>query len=430
MNSIRKALIEPYILLVSIMGLITILYLGKYDFSFPAWYDLVFFLLVLFAASNYNFLLTNDNITISFNLPMLFIMTLSIGPFWATVLTTVAGISLRTSRSFIAKEFIFNRAMIIIMSGISSWSLASTSSNGLIPIMLDFFITGLIYCSVNILLLSTIIYLSSEKGLTNAHFVYLMELVRGVAISVALSFILYQVYINYGRVSLLVAFAVSVMLKNLLLTYFKQHDNFFQVIDSFMKVIDAKDHYTTGHCDRTSKYTEDLARAYGFSRYRIVKLVQVARLHDVGKIWIPENILNKPGKLTREEYEQVKCHSLKGAELISGITVFKNYLPVIRHHHERFDGTGYPDGLKGEEIPLEARFLALADAFDVMTHGRVYKSPMNKEQVVTELKRCSGTQFDPKIVSVLLRLLADGKYDYLFAEQEMVEEMQLQVHGE
>lgn len=112
------------------------------------------------------------------------------------------------------------------------------------------------------------------------------------------------------------------------------------------------------------------------------------------------------------------------------IEVFKNYLPIIRHHHEKYDGTGYPDGLKGENIPLEARLLALADAFDVMTHGRVYKSPMQKEQVIAELQRCSGSQFDPKIASILLKLLSEGKYDYLFAQQEQIAQMNLQAYGE
>lgn len=430
MQTLKIKLVKPYIALVSLLGLGVISFLAVRSHDLPAWLDLVFFALVSFGVANYTFLLTKVGISVSFNLPLLFIMTMNIGPFWATILITMAAISLSTFRDFRLKEFVFNRSMVAVISGVSSLYLSSTTVSGFFPIMLDFIIAGLIYCLLNIGLLSTIIYLFSENGLTSRDYVYLLELARGAAISVVLSFLLYQIYASYGEICLLISFALIVMLKNLLLTYYNQHDNFFQLINSFMKVIDAKDHYTKGHCDRTAQYTEDLAKAYGFSRYRIAKLVQVARLHDVGKIWIPENILNKPGRLTRDEFEQIKDHAVKGMELMEEIEVFKNYLPIIRHHHEKYDGTGYPDGLKGENIPLEARLLALADAFDVMTHGRVYKSPMQKEQVIAELQRCSGSQFDPKIASILLKLLSGGKYDYLFAQQEQIAQMNLQAYGE
>ena len=130
-------------------------------------------------------------------------------------------------------------------------------------------------------------------------------------------------------------------------------------------------------------------------------------LHDIGKIGIPESILDKPGKLTKEEYEIVKRHPEIGAEILSSIRQFEEVVPAIRHHHERYDGRGYPDGLKGEEIPVMARIIAVADAFDAMLSKRPYRDALSLNSAVKELQRNKGSQFDPQIVDILLNIIPD-----------------------
>ena len=134
----------------------------------------------------------------------------------------------------------------------------------------------------------------------------------------------------------------------------------------------------------------------------------MALLHDIGKIGIPDAILNKPSRLTDEEYEIMKTHVLKGGEILKDFTMIDNVSLGALYHHEKYDGTGYCHGLKGEEIPLDARIIGIADAFDAMTATRVYRKKMGIEYAVSELKRGSGTQFDPKLVEIMLSLIADG----------------------
>jgi HD-GYP domain-containing protein (c-di-GMP phosphodiesterase class II) len=130
-------------------------------------------------------------------------------------------------------------------------------------------------------------------------------------------------------------------------------------------------------------------------------------LHDLGKVSVSEHILNKPGKLTEEEYAKIKEHAPLGAGVIVHIEGLQRLVPIVRHHHERFDGKGYPDGLADEDIPLEARILAVADVFDAMTHERSYRKALSREQAISELKRGASTQFDPAVVKTFLALLKE-----------------------
>jgi energy-coupling factor transport system substrate-specific component len=134
-------------------------------------------------------------------------------------------------------------------------------------------------------------------------------------------------------------------------------------------------------------------------------------MHDIGKIGIPDSILNKPSRLTDEEYAEMKTHTTRGAEILKDFTLLDNVIDGAEYHHERYDGRGYPKGLKGEEIPLFARIIGVADAFDAMTANRVYRQKMDFDYVLGEMERGRGTQFDPRCVDILLKLIADGRID-------------------
>jgi putative nucleotidyltransferase with HDIG domain len=168
--------------------------------------------------------------------------------------------------------------------------------------------------------------------------------------------------------------------------------------------LDVRDRETEGHAQRVARYMDLLARELRSAKLDVRTLRRGALLHDVGKIGIPDEILRKTGELDGAQWRIMKRHPAYGARILAGIPYLSGAAEIVHHHHERFDGSGYPDGLAGEEIPLGARVFALADALDAMTSDRPYRRAMSLEDAVTEIERCSGKQFDPLIVNAFLRI--------------------------
>ncbi len=192
------------------------------------------------------------------------------------------------------------------------------------------------------------------------------------------------------------------------LQYRQIFDNELSTYTNFvLHVLKSMDPITHSHSERVKYWTVLLAKKMELPPAEIRQLSQAASWHDVGKIEVPFYIINKPGKLTKEEYETIKAHPEKGYQLVKDMHFFKKFLPVIRHHHEKYDGTGYPMGLKGEEIPLHARIMAITDAFDAMTADRSYRQGMPMIKAVDELIKYAGTQFDEKIVEVFIKALKE-----------------------
>lgn len=181
-----------------------------------------------------------------------------------------------------------------------------------------------------------------------------------------------------------------------------------ETILTIAQAVDAKDERTSQHSRRVAKYAVMIAKRMGMPPEKCENLRQIALLHDIGKIGIPDRVLNKPGRLTDEEYEIMKTHVKRGAEILKNFTIIDNVAEGALYHHERYDGKGYAKGLKGEQIPLNARIIGIADAFDAMTSNRVYRGKLDMDTVIAELKRGRGTQFDPKIDDIMLSLIEDG----------------------
>lgn len=179
------------------------------------------------------------------------------------------------------------------------------------------------------------------------------------------------------------------------------------VVHTLAKTIDAKDAYTNGHSERVAAYSREIARRYGYDEERLEELYMIGLLHDVGKIGVPDTIINKPGKLTDEEYMEIKKHPVKGAEILATITEMPKLVNGARWHHERYDGRGYPDGLKGEDIPEEARIIVVADAYDAMTSHRSYRDIIPQDHVKREIENGMGTQFDEKFARIMLEMIAE-----------------------
>lgn len=180
--------------------------------------------------------------------------------------------------------------------------------------------------------------------------------------------------------------------------------HYLETVRSLVAAIDAKDSYTKGHQERVAFFTEILGEEMGLPEEEKRVLWQAAILHDIGKIGVPEQILRKTGRLTDEEFKIVKQHPVIGADIISPVRFLQKERPIVLHHHEKFDGTGYPEGLLGRQIPYGARIIAVADALDAMLSNRPYAPAKTPAQAREELRRCAGTQFDPQVAETALKI--------------------------
>ena len=180
---------------------------------------------------------------------------------------------------------------------------------------------------------------------------------------------------------------------------------YLDMVQTLRSAVEAKDTYTRGHSDRVAEYSVLIGEKLGLAEDQIKTLKIGGLFHDIGKIGIPDSILLKPGKLTDDEYSEIKNHPSIGAHILGSAKTFQDIVPIVKHHHEKYDGNGYPSRMKGEEIPYLARIAAVADTFDAMTSRRSYRDAIDLQKVKDEIKRCEGTQFDPQIAEAFLDIL-------------------------
>ena len=189
----------------------------------------------------------------------------------------------------------------------------------------------------------------------------------------------------------------------------EQFSRLSHVVEALAAAIDAKDAYTNGHSGRVADYAKEISRRFGYSGKQQEELYMMGLLHDVGKIGIPDAVINKPGKLTEEEYNIIKTHPIIGSQMLSKTTEMPRMAVGARWHHERYDGKGYPDGLAGTDIPEEARIIAVADAYDAMTSARSYRTALPQSAVRSEIENGKGTQFDPIFAGIMLKMIDEDK---------------------
>ena len=188
------------------------------------------------------------------------------------------------------------------------------------------------------------------------------------------------------------------MLEQVLLTY-------QATLRALEAALDARDQSAPGHCRRVAKLAVQLGRKMGMTDEDLLALEQGARLHDIGKLGIPDTILMKPGPLTEKERKMIEKHPEIGCHIVEDIEFLKDAMPIIRHHHERYDGTGYPDGLKGNEIPILARLFTVVDAYDAQTNQRPYNTVLSTQRSLEELRASKGTGFDPDVVEAFIEMI-------------------------
>jgi HD-GYP domain-containing protein (c-di-GMP phosphodiesterase class II) len=187
----------------------------------------------------------------------------------------------------------------------------------------------------------------------------------------------------------------------------KNRNYFYSVIQSLVRIVEAKDPYTRGHSERVSEYAAKIASRMGFTLEQLEMLKETAMIHDIGKLGIQDNILNKKEKLTDEEWEMIKRHPLIGEDIIKPVSLNQEILATVRGHHERFDGNGYPDSIKGDSIHIFAQILSVVDAYDAMVSSRAYRVAMSEECAIEELKKHTGAQFNPKIIDIFIQILSE-----------------------
>jgi HD-GYP domain-containing protein (c-di-GMP phosphodiesterase class II) len=224
------------------------------------------------------------------------------------------------------------------------------------------------------------------------------------------------------------ATSMAIFLENAAL-YDDLNTMFLGTLEALTASIDAKDAYTSGHSQRVAHLTKLLAKAMDLDEHTVSRMHIAGLVHDVGKIGVPEAVLTKPGRLTAEEFDEIRKHPEIGYRILKDIPQLRDILPGVLYHHERVDGGGYPKGLPGAEIPLVARLISLADAFDAMSSTRTYRKTLSRREAIQEILDCAGTQFDPELAPIFVKL-DFSEFDRLFDEHRAKERKALKEKDE
>ena len=297
---------------------------------------------------------------------------------------------------------IFNVSQFIINSGIAGITYVFLNAHLNMGFKLFNPIAGAtalaVYILLNTFFMSELMHLLLNEDFTYIWKSTFFSMMTNVVLVGLLGILLAFAYDNYGIGGLLLFFIPLLLARYSFKLYVDMKKNYFDTMNVLVRAIEANDPYTSGHSLRVSTYSETIAKQLGLPQSKIDTIKSAALLHDIGKIGIDKNILNKSEKLKIEELETIRSHSEIGANIIADLSYLNNISNIIRHHHERYDGKGYPDGLSDGSIPLETSILTIADSFDAMTTDRPYRKALSLEHALNEIKVNAGTQFNPSIV--------------------------------
>lgn len=375
------------------------------------WIPLVFFIIISILAEFVPVSLpAGGEITIAF--PIDFVVILVYGPALA-MLIAVSGIIWELfKKNRIWYKTAFNAAQYALATGLSG--LVYQFSGGVVGGEQNFFkfaipaaFCAISYCLINSVLVTGVLSIDANISVTRVYMVNIKETLPSYLAEAPLGFIMAIIYIEIGILGILLFFLPLFLARRSFELYSRMRKMYLDTIRTLAAAIDAKDPYTHGHSDRVSKMAVRLARKLDFYEMEIEYIEYASILHDIGKIGIEDRILGKKGKLTDEEYGKIKEHPVIGANIIESIEFLRKCSKAVLHHHERYDGKGYPDGLKGDEIPKFARLLAIVDAYDAMNSDRPYRSRLSAKDILSELENETGKQFDPKMVKVFISLLKE-----------------------
>lgn len=235
-----------------------------------------------------------------------------------------------------------------------------------------------------------------------------------------LGILMAMIYSNYGSLGLILLFVPLLIARHSFQLYMDMRKNYLNTVEALVQALEAKDSYTSGHSSRVAQWSVKLAEALKLPEDRLEFIKYAGVLHDVGKIGVSENILNKKDKLEDSEWEMIRNHPVIGQNIIQGIDFLFDVGSVVRYHHERYDGTGYPERIAGEAIPLESRIIAVADTYDAMTSDRSYRKGLSTSEALVELRRVAGAQLDPKIVKEFCMIIEEENPELQISPQVQV----------
>ena len=404
-----------YILILAILAFFIMFYITS-NFNMPSLGQLLFWSILTIIVETLLIMLPNNEVGVSvgsaINLASIIVGGLMLGTMSASI-----GLLLRIPYvPGYGRQHLFNTPFYITVYNISQ-SIIVTGIMGLIYVYTGGIIGELSFLqALLVLIIGTLINTSIISGLmsilkkenfkkvwkTNINGVIWNALAVGtMGIIIALA------YVSYGYGAVLLFFGPLLLARYSFKLYMEMRGLYLSTIKTLSKTIEAKDPYTSGHANRVMEYSVLLAEALELSYEKIQDIRMAAILHDLGKIAINDDILNKGGKLTAEEYEQIMKHPIIGAEIIDNISFLRDVKEIIKYHHERYDGKGYPEGLEGDEIPLEACILAIADSYDAMTSDRPYRKALDKEVALQEIKNNAGTQFHPYLAEIFVKKMTE-----------------------
>ena len=340
----------------------------------------------------------------------------AVGPAEAAVAAAFAALSptLRGTSDWFAR-LIFNGAQYILSTGLAAVAyvlvggpVGSLDAATFPGVLVALAVASAVFYLVNELLVAEVIALVSGGRLIEVLWERRSPSRAAQNFAFAVLGVLFAtLYLQMGFAGLLFIIVPIVVARRALQAAAQMDDAYEATLSALVTAIEAKDAYTRGHAERVSRLTAMIARQLGMPEPQVRALRHAALMHDVGKLIVSTAVLTKPGKLTDEEYEHMKLHPLLGCEVIEEIDWLRDGEAVnaVRHHHERLDGRGYPDGVSGDDVPLTARIVMVADAFDSMTSTRTYRRANTVENAMTELRRCATTQFDPLMIDALDRAI-------------------------
>jgi len=351
--------------------------------------------------------------SVSINTAILFASLILFGPSTAIIVTAF---SIFNIKEFVKKvpyyKHLFNAGQYLISIGIASIVFENTYDRATLnffnPANIGFiFLAAYIGFFLNTLLTTGAISITENKNFKNIwiyNFFWIIPFqIFLAAMSIAISFL----YKLYGPFTIIFTSLPLIIAQYAYMLRIKERKALINSIKQIVKIIDAKDPYTAGHSVRVAEYAEKIARKLRLNEFDVDILTNLANLHDIGKVQIDLSILNKPGKYNDADWVEMKKHPGVGYEIVKEIVFLKNSAKAILFHHEKINGSGYPYGIKGDKIPLFAKILTVADAYDAMTSNRPYKMALTQKKAIKELQRCAGKDFDKKISNIMIDIIKE-----------------------
>ncbi len=402
--------LKVYIGIVVGLALSLFIYLApSFPLSSNMWPVLIFFVIITTMAEFLPVdLPTSGSVTIGF--PIDFVVILVYGPATAMFITIFGAIVGELMQRKISwYKILFNASQYALSAGLAGVVYqklggvvgAVNLSNYIIPAI----VCALVYYLVNSNLFIMVIHLAEGISIWSIWKNQLKGIIATYIALAPIGFIMAMVYVSIGIWGIILFFFPLILARRSFELYTKMRKVYLDTIRALAAAIDAKDPYTKGHSERVAEISLALAQELNLSDRDIENIEYTALLHDIGKIGVSDNILGKDSSLTNKEFDKIKEHTVMGAKIIEPVDFLKNSYEAIYHHHEKYNGEGYPDGLKSEDIPLSARIIAVADAYDAMGSDRPYRKKLDKDKKLNELKDQSGKQFDPKVVEALILIL-------------------------